>query len=69
MTSVTVPRLAVSVLWLNASLVLLALRLIVDLADTTLAMASAPTMTTTAATRPRRATLGMKLAPIRGVVS
>jgi hypothetical protein len=61
MTSVTVPLLAVSVLWLKASFVLLALRLTVVEADTTLATARAAVTATTAAIRSLRATLGMGL--------
>ena len=61
MTSVTLPCLAVSVLWLNASLVLLALRLTVLEADTTLATARTAATATTAAIRSLCRTLGIGL--------
>src|SRR3954451_5885680 len=64
MTSVTLPCLAVSVLWLKAIFVLLALRFTVVAADTMLATASTATTAatpTTAAIRSLRAALGMGL--------
>ena len=69
MTSVTVPCLAVIVLWLNASLVLLALRLTVVFAETTLATASAPTTATTAAIRSLRRDFGHGWLLDRGATS
>jgi hypothetical protein len=61
MTRVTLPCLAVSVLWLKAIFVLLALRLTVVAADTTLATARTAATATTAAIRSLRAALLMGL--------